>query len=125
MSLSAMGWARVAPSRLLLLCIFSTAAVSQLIARCVSRGLSRLMIPHRPKVSLSLSPQISVCVCVSACVMLWLAPQVPYSNFYNGGEYIHYPAVVLAATAVLAGLSFLPGACGVSHDSKASLIIVS
>lgn len=90
-----------------------------------SRGLPLPAQLARTLSTLSITVQVSVCVCVTACVMLWIAPQVPYAKVYNGGDYIHYPAMALAVTAVVAALSLLPGACGVSHDSKASLIIVS
>ena len=69
--------------------------------------------------------QVTVCVCVASCVVLWLAPQVPYSEIYNGGSYVHYPALVLAAAALVAALSLFPGSCGLWRDSKAALITVS
>ena len=67
-----------------------------------------------------------MCVCVASCVLLLLAPQVPYSEVYcRDISYTLYPALVLAVTAVLAGLSLVLGACGVSRDSRATLITVS
>jgi hypothetical protein len=67
--------------------------------------------------------QVTVAVCVTSCVILWLAPQVPYSVHYNGGRYVHYPALVLAATALVSALSLFLGAFGLSRDSKAALIL--
>lgn len=69
--------------------------------------------------------QVTVCVCVACCVILWLAPQVPYAQTYSRGDYVHYPALLLAATALLSGLSVFLGSCGLSRDSKATLIVVS
>ena len=66
-----------------------------------------------------------MCVCAASCIVLWLAPQVPYAQTYSGGAYIHYPALLLAATALLSALSLFVGACGQSRDSKAALIVVS
>ena len=63
-------------------------------------------------------------MCVASCVILWLAPQVPYSQIYSGGRYVHYPALLLAATALVAALSLFPGSCGLSRDSKAALVAV-
>ena len=68
--------------------------------------------------------QVTVCVCAASCLILWLAPQVPYSEVYNGGAYIHYPALLLAATALVSALSLFPGSCGLSRDSKAALTVV-
>ena len=69
--------------------------------------------------------QVTVVVCVASCVILWRAPQVPFSGNYNGGEDVHAPALVLAATALVAALSLFSGAFGLSRDSKAALILVS
>lgn len=69
--------------------------------------------------------QVTVCVCVTGCVMLWLSPQVPYSEMYARGDYTQYPALLLAVTALLSGMSVFLGSCGLSRDSKALLIIVS
>lgn len=64
-------------------------------------------------------------MCVTACVVLWLSPQVPYSEVYGRGDYTRYPALLLAVTALLSGISVFLGSCGLSRDSKALLIIVS
>ena len=62
---------------------------------------------------------------MTSCVILWVAPQVPYSDVYNAGRYVHYPALLLAATALVAAVSLFPGSCGLSRDSKAALIVVN
>lgn len=69
--------------------------------------------------------QVTVVVCVTSCVILWVAPQVPYSDVYNAGRYVHYPALLLAATALVAAISLFPGSFGLSRDSKAALIVVN
>ena len=76
----------------------------------------------------SLSPaahQVSVCVCLASAVVLFLAPQVPYPSQFNGGDFTLYPALLLVLTALLSLLSTLLGCCGLSCDSKTTLMIVS
>ncbi|CAI8057322.1 Zinc finger RNA-binding protein [Geodia barretti] len=86
-------------------------------------GWARVVPSSRLLFLIILTTVVTVAVCVTSCVILWLAPQVPYSVHYNGGRYVHYPALVLAATALVSALSLFPGAFGLSRDSKAALIL--
>ena len=71
-----------------------------------------------------LSPQLTVIVCVTAAILLFLAPEQPHLIVYNAGSYAIYPALVLAITAVVAVVVSLLGCAGVLCDSKCLLATV-
>ena len=63
-------------------------------------------------------------VCVTAAILLFLAPEQPHLIVYNAGSYAIYPALVLAITAVVAVVVSLLGCAGVLCDSKCLLATV-
>ena len=65
-----------------------------------------------------------MCVCLASSVLLFRAPQVPFSSHYNGMDYTRYPSLLLVVTGLLSFFCFILGCCGLYWDSKTSLILV-
>ena len=63
-------------------------------------------------------------VCVTAAVLLFVAPQQPYLLVYDAGSYAIYPAIVLAVAALIAFFLACCGCCAVLCDSKYLLAFV-
>ncbi len=83
------------------------------------KGLLPIPLPPPPP-----APQVTVVVCMGSALVLILAPEEPWPNLFNGGDYTRIPALVLLLAALLSVLIGFLGCCGLLMDSRGTLIVV-